>query len=388
MNASLEYAQSPHTTPLYSEIFFNQNRKFQYPPSSLLAIAAMLKLSGPEYVRTTEKQVFETITFNDVLGWAFILISAVATVLLLEIGLRRNRPANDSQVLLATRLAIVTGLTLTFYPIVKAYTLGQIQVWINGLFALALLCWVTGYKASSGLLIGLMCLVKPHYGLFVLWAALRREWRFMAGCAATVAAGLTASVAAFGWANHIDYIYVVSYLTQHGETFYPNQSVNGILNRLMSLSDPVSYNSLEFFDLKFPPFNPWVYSGTLITSLIILSIALFRRDIPGDSDRTFDYCIMTLSATMASPIAWEHHYGIVLPIFAVLLTNALRNPKTLLWLAASYVLVSTFIPATNLLALTPLNFVQSSLFAGALIVLVLLHLGPAGGRTVSAIARP
>ena len=32
------------------------------------------------------------------------------------------------------------GLALTFYPLVKAFSLGQIQVWINGLFAVALLC--------------------------------------------------------------------------------------------------------------------------------------------------------------------------------------------------------------------------------------------------------
>ncbi len=39
---------------------------------------------------------------------------------------------------LAARVVIVLALALTFYPLVKAYTLGQIQNWLNGLFALAL----------------------------------------------------------------------------------------------------------------------------------------------------------------------------------------------------------------------------------------------------------
>src|SRR5256885_3342371 len=57
MAYALEYAQSPHTTPLYTEIFFNQRLKFQYPPSSLFAIAgcsgsAAPSWCGPPSVRT------------------------------------------------------------------------------------------------------------------------------------------------------------------------------------------------------------------------------------------------------------------------------------------------------------------------------------------------
>ena len=31
-----------------------------------------------------------------------------------------------------------------------------------------------------------------------------------------------------------------------------------------------------------------------------------------------DFCLAALSFTMASPIAWEHHYGILLPILAAI----------------------------------------------------------------------
>jgi hypothetical protein len=59
-----------------------------------------------------------------------------------------------------------------------------------------------------------------------------------------------------------------------------------------------------------------IYAGTVATSLAILSTALLRRGKEGDPDRVFDFCTMALSVTMASPIAWEHHYGIIFPIFA------------------------------------------------------------------------
>jgi hypothetical protein len=382
MSVSYEYASKPHETPLYSEIFFNRKLKFQYPPPSLFVIAGVLRLVGPEQTRTQECEVFETPTLTDFLGWVFMLVSAVSAGLLLEIGLRRRLAPPSSGLMLAARFIVVLGLTLTFYPVVKAYTLGQIQNWLNGMFALALLCWATNKKATSGALIGLMALIKPHYGLFLLWAALRREWRFAGALTAMVAVGGVASIAAYGWRNHIDYVHVLMYLAQHGETFYPNQSFNGLFNRLMTLVDPVNWNSLVFYDNSFPPFSPWVYGGVLVTSILLLSAALLRRGNEGDPDRVFDFCTMALSITVASPIAWEHHYGAMFPVLAVLLAGVLGNRTRLILLTVSYVLISNFIPATNLLAPTVLNIVQSYLLAGALIALMLLHTARPGWQIV------
>ena len=380
MAFALQYAQSPHTTPLYTEIFFNQRLKFQYPPSSLFAIAGMLRLAGPDLVRTAECPDFTPASLNDVLGWLFILMSAVTAAIMLERGLRQTLSAPSSGGLITARAVIVIGFALTFYPIVKAFTLGQIQIWLNGLFALSLLCWATGWKASSGLLIGLMCLVKPHYGLFVLWAALRREWRFTVACVAAGVAGLVASIAAFGWTDNIDYLKVFWFLSQHGEVYYPNQSFNGLLNRLMTLVDPDRYDSLGFDDNGFPPFNPWIYAGTVATSLAILSAALFRRGNEGDHDRVLDFCTMALCITMASPIAWEHHYGILFPIFAVLLASVIGSRTRLILLAVSYMVISNFFPVANLLANTVFNLAQSYLLFAALVVLALLHTARPGWR--------
>jgi alpha-1,2-mannosyltransferase len=372
MSISLEYARETHDVPLYSEIFFNRHLKFQYPPSSLLAIAGMLWMAGPEGVRTTECKVFDFPTLNDILGWLFILMSALTTAALLELGLS-GRLTDDTRGLRLMRGALVIGFAMTFYPVVKAYTLGQIQVWLNGMFGLALLAWVTKHKGASGVLIGLMCLVKPHYGLFLLWGALRREWRFTVASASAMMVGLAISVAAFGLANHLDYLNVLWYLPQHGEAFYPNHSFNGLLNRLMSLEDPFSFQNLVFIDLGFPPFQPLVYGGTLITSVIILSAALLRRGTEGDSDRKFDFCTMALSTTMASPIAWEHHYGVMLPIFGVMLAAVIGDRRRLIWLVACYVLASNFFHFTNLLAFTPFNVAQSYLLAAAVVILLMLH---------------
>ena len=373
MSVSLDYVQEHRDKPFYSELFFERKLKVQYPPSSLFAVAGLRWLVGRDGIRTEECTVYDLPTVADVLGWLFILMSAASAAALLEIGLRRQGAPPASGPMLAARFTIVLVLALTFYPLVKAYSLGQIQTWLNGLFALSLLCWATGRKVPSGVLLGLMALVKPHYGLFVLWALLRREWRFATALAATAIVGVLGSIVVYGFANHVDYLRVLTFLAERGETFYPNQSVNGLLNRVMVLIDPAQWHSLQFDDHSFPPFSPFVYGGTLIASIVLLAAALPRRGNEGDPDRSFDFCTMALSITLASPIAWEHHYGTIFPVLAVLLASAIGNQRRLLLLMGTYVLISNYIPVTNQLAETILNVAQSYLFAGAITVLVLLH---------------
>jgi alpha-1,2-mannosyltransferase len=374
MHVALNHIHASPGVPVYSELFFNRQWRFQYPPSSLFALEA-LRLAGPDRVRIQDGMVYEGWPpINDLLGWLFLLMTAGATAFLLERYLRRDHLVDDSRSMTAVRVLAVAGLTLTFYPVVKGYTLGQIQVWINGMFALALVCWAVERKALAGFLMGIVCLIKPQYGLFVLWGLLRLEWRFVGAGLATAGLGLVASVMAYGWANHADYLRVLSFLSQHGEAYYPNQTLNGLLNRLMSVNNPDLYINLQLPAGKFPPFNPWIYGATLAVSLALLAAAILRRsDV---TDRAWDFSRMAISCTMASPIAWEHHYGVLLPVFALVFASAVGNRPRLIWLAVSYVLISNYVQAANVLAPTFLNPLQSYLLAGAVILLVILHRGP------------
>ena len=234
------------------------------------------------------------------------------------------------------------------------------------MFAPALLAWTAGQKATSGVMLALMCLIKPHYSLFLVWAALRREWRFAAACVATGLVGVLAPVAIYGLAHNIDYINALSFLSERGESYYQNQSVNGVLNRIMSLLDPVAYQNLH--SGTFPPYTPLVFWGTFLTSAITLGAALAWQS----SDRTIDFCIMAVSCTIASPIAWTYHYGLLLPIYAVALARS-DDRSFLIWITISYVLTSNFIVAINVLAKTPFNVLQSYVLVGAAILLVLLY---------------
>ena len=112
----------------------------------------------------------------------------------------------------------------------------------------------------------------------------------------------------------------------------------------------------------------------MLASTILLVLCLVWRRREGGAGGITDLMIAMLTCVMVSPVAWEHHYGILLLIYAGVLPIALRSPSPLaVWLTASYVLTSTYFSVTKLAAGTPFTFVQSWLFFGAAIVLACLY---------------
>lgn len=371
MAAALAYLSEAGEKPLYSAIFFDQGIKFQYPPSALFALEGMY-LFGEDRVRTYDEMSFSGFPpVNDIAGWAFLAVTAISAAALLEAGLRRSNSSYVLDSAVFIRGVLVFGFTLTFYPAVKAFTLGQIQLWINSIFALAMLVFVIGGKWISGGLMGLICLMKPHYGLFALWGALNREWRFAAACMITGILGLAFSIWHYGWANHLDYLRVLSFMSERGESYYANQSINGLLNRIASLSASHSSANTQFDAYGFPPYNAWVYWGTVLSSAFILLAAFLRRTTT--ETRILGFSILTVSLTIASPIAWEHHYGVLLPSFAFIAGCLAGSSRKLIIIAIGYVFVSNYVAALNLLSHTPFNFLQSYTLAGGLVFLLLMH---------------
>jgi len=346
---------------IYAKVFFAPVDAYQYPPAALFFAMAL----------GTEPSAVPSIAET-----ASLLVSLVAVALATTLILERMMILKDmvlgGWVQRLFRAGLVTALMLTFYPVVRAFELGQAQLWIDAAFALALATWLHGNRALSGILIGMACLIKPQLGLLLLWAFFRKEWRFAAGLAGFCAVAFGISLLYFGAENHLSYLNVLSHLSEHGESYKANQSINGLLGRLMSLQDPVGFNNLQWRE-SLPPYDPMVYIGTLISSLVILVPALIWRSDDSLLPRTIDFCIMAISSTMASPIAWEHHYGIIFPIYAVAMVAAWDRPGMLGALAVSYVVASHYLPMTGRFAHTGLNVLQSYLFFAALLLLAIMY---------------
>jgi hypothetical protein len=363
MKAAAAWLRLAPGRPLYEALFFGGKIKFQYPPTSLLAT---YPLTQGALSALPARLGVSDVTLLNALSWVLVFATAgfAAATLLRAAG---GSPGADRLVLAAAGVL----LALTYYPVVKAYTLGQIQAWINALVAVLVWCWVGGHRAAGGVLAGLVCLIKPQYGLLVLWGVVRREWRFAAAAVVTGAAGLAISVGLFGLANHIDYLHTLSFIARRGEAFYANQSVNGLLNRLLG-----NGSNLDWQPDAFPPYHPLVHAGTTASSLALVGLALFWPAGRASRGSVLDLAVAVATCTLASPVAWEHHYGVFLPVYAVLfgaLCRVRARPAAWAVLGLSYALTSNFFPGVNALAGTPFNLLQSYVLAGGLLALALLH---------------
>lgn len=366
MLQAIHYMRTDSGIPVYTKIFFNDNIKFQYPVSSLLPVD-LLQLTDLD---RPDRQLFSIL--NDVSWWC-VIATGLVTWLLLKENIQKTTPEKFRHALSAGDLLTfipTMGIALTFYPLVKSYTLGQIQTEITLAVAVAVYFWQHDRRGFSGLLLGLCCAAKPQWTIVILWGAIRKEWRFAIAGGLTFASLTLISIGRYGIQNYLDYLPVMSFLSGHGESFYANQSINGLMNRLL-FNGP----NLDFPANDFPPFNPTVYAVTMVSTIIILGSALLWRW--NKKANVLDLSLFILSLTMASPIAWEHHYAILLPIFAVMtpivLSNQILGKYTNIYIAIAFFLSSQFLIFTNLLAKTPFNYIQSYLLFGAVMAAILLY---------------
>lgn len=362
MLAAIHFLKADPHDSIYRKIFFENHTKFQYPLTSLLPYYEMQRWGADD-----------RILFR--LSRAAIDLSFLATVLLATwLGLRLFARRSGISTTRRERIAIGVSVGiagLVFSPLVSAAVVGQIQTLLALGFTLAFLCWLAGKEASAGAILGLMMLVKPQYAVFLLWAIVRRKLNAAAAALACSATGFAVSCAVFGLKNNLDYIRVLQFIGRRGESYYLNQSVNGILNRLSASS-----NFLQFDANQFAPESPFVFWGTMASTLLLLSLAIFY---PWDKQRrggAGDFACILLVSTMASPIAWNHHYALLFPIFVWLWFSDYAWRKSAFdrtLLAVAYFLTSNTI--TQVMALTNSpgwNVLTSGLYVGAVLALVVL----------------
>jgi hypothetical protein len=346
--------------PIYESTFFEQQNKFQYPLTSLLPVYALVRLGVSD---DAISQSFK---------WIGYLAAALTLLLCYRLALRllllRQRVSRAEAALLAATFAFGG---LFYYPLMSSLSLGQIQTLLTLGFTVALLCWISGREIAASMVMGLMTAVKPQYGLFFVWALLRRRvGAAAAGLSCLAAVGL-ASLAVFGLHNNAEYFSVLRFIAARGEGYYENQSMNGLLNRLL-----FNGNNLHWDANAFAPANNFVNLGTTLTSLSLLGLAIFY---PWGKERrggTSDFAAMMTAATMASPIAWVHHYTILLPVVVWLWFGDLslrRSRWACTACAVAYVLMSNTFTSASFLAPAPFwNLFQSYFYLGALLVFVLL----------------
>jgi hypothetical protein len=256
------------------------------------------------------------------------------------------------------------ALRVGFYPLVKAYTLGQMQVCERLLRAVPrrLVARLRAAARAGG---GDSCR-EPQYGLFVLWAGAPR-WRF-------AAAALGTGVVPLGRRRALLRLRRSSTICASSRTWVATARPTGRTSRRTALLQRLFRRRQRRLG---PRRLSAVPSGRLLGTLLS-SLALLAAGLPGCRARVrADAPTSRASAalTLASPLAWEHHYGVLLPIlpiaFGALLERGARRGDAW-WLAACAVVASLYLHALGSLSGTVWNPLQSLLLFASLALLALL----------------
>jgi alpha-1,2-mannosyltransferase len=362
------WVESQGQSLIYTDLLLPVKVKFLYPPTALLIT---------QFIETNNINLLTFSTYTTII-FLFLMIAGVIAAALYSYKEYKAPPLSTMEQIGVG--VLLTLLLFTFYPVVKAGTLGQMQVWLNAFFAIAILCYITGYDVLAGIMLGLMASIKPHYALFILWGLLRGNKRLVIAIIVTGALGVVLGIREFGFAMYMDYLRGLSFVTQHGESYYTNQSFNALAGRIFSVRYPEIFNNLRWNGYRYPPYNIWIFSFTQITTIAVLLVSLLKTKSVNFEAKTADFLLMGLGATMASPIAWEHHYGILFPIFVCLWLILWfgNGPLKSIWAKVAFVLcyltAANVFPFTKFIADTYLNFLQSYLFLAAFGVFIMLLL--------------
>jgi hypothetical protein len=376
MLAALSAAITGAHGGIYTTVFFDASTssgvgftKFQYPLSSLFPIAIVQYVSGSR-----------TIEALNVINIAVYFLNLFVVFKIGQFLLRQFEAGGEysGEHMLPLCLALVCAVC--FFPVNVALRVGQIQLWIDLLFSLACLFWLHGRTGAAGVMVGLICVIKPQLALLLVWSLLRREWRFSAGIVGVLLPINLLSLYQFGFTANLQYLDVLSFLARHGESYYSNNSINGVLHRLLHEGPNVMLTDGSVHHLlnsQMPPANKVVEAATVVSSILLYMAAA----LVGFSQRkrrplVLEFGFVAMIATMASPIAWNHHYGIILPLFLIyafeLVNASSRPPMQLFFLATAWFFCANDLRILNLTAETWANPLQAHVFIGALIFLCLL----------------
>lgn len=348
MIQAMEIHRTSPGQDLYEDVFYSGVR-FQYPPMSLLLMEPLEFLS-----------LLRLSVLNRLNGALFL----VFVILMAWLGTKARKSVGGSCVYGPGTAAAASAVSaLVFFPTVQAVELGQIQNWINVAFALACAAWTSDRRALAGAAVGLACIVKPQFGLLLLWSVARRDWRFSAGLVAVGAVVAPVALYVYGLGNHLSYLQVLQFLSRHGESFFHNNSINGILHGLSSGQDILVWSN------RFPDYDPVIHFASLAWTVVMVSLMVWPRKHQSNQS-VIDFASATLICVVASPIAWTHHYGVLLPFLPFLLARCQESRTDLFLLAASWLLLANYMPVLTVLAGTPWSIALANFFFGALVLLV------------------
>jgi len=246
-------------------------------------------------------------------------------------------------------LARATGIRIEWIAILmflgygslqSNFRLGQYYVFLLFLLTLVFSGLDRGKPTRSGFLCGLAFGLKLYGGPFLLYFAVKRNWKAVAGMAAASALALGAMITLFGWGDVHFYATQILPRSLAGEVIDPYDPGNGTLTTFLRHSlvlepdlnpHPLANAPAAFFFLR------------TFTMLLLLGYTLFALASEGREFSRRGFAWFTIAILLASSNAASYTYILLLLPVTVLLKQA--GPKERIFLAVSYVALNFPLPA-------------------------------------------
>jgi len=213
----------------------------------------------------------------------------------------------------------VALLTLSVTGTLVALSLGQFTAVVMALFTAAWLADRRGNEVLAGGCLGLLCLLKPFYGLFLLYLIWRQEWRGLIGAAITGGVGTLVGIAMVGVGEYRAWLANLQNVRWQSNLY--NASVWGIGDRLFT--DSPEKAGASWTPLIAAP--PLSRTFGLVASAVFL-LWLWRRRSATDHDQ--HYALLSLGSLIVSPLGWIYYLAVGAgPLIAVLA----RRPSRWYW---------------------------------------------------------
>jgi hypothetical protein len=286
-----------------------ENQLGGYIPQTPLTMLPIVPLAG--FVPQTAKRIW--LLFN--------VVFLAATLLMLS---------------RVTRFGVAPVALLAFAgwgSLYSNFLLGQYYVFLLFLLTLAFYCMHRGRARAGGVVMGIVCGLKLYGAPFLLYFAVKRHRRELAGMTAALFGLAALAIVIFGWTDIAAFATQILPRSLAGETIDPYHPGNGTLSTLLRRSLMME-PELNPHPLASAPGAYFFLQTFAIVTIMVFPLLALRRST--NSKRDFAWFVIVL--LLASPNTASYTFILLLLPITLLLDDAALSER--LFLLVSYILLT------------------------------------------------
>ena len=217
------------------------------------------------------------------------------------------------------------------------FVLGQYYIFLLFLLTVAFYWMHRGQGLAAGIVLGIACGLKLYGAPFLLYFAVKRQRKELAGMVAALFALAVLAIVIFGWTDIAGYVTQILPRSLAGETIDPYHPANGTLSTLLRRAF-VMEPELNPRPLADAPGAYFFLQALVIVAILAFSLLALRET--ANSKRDFAWFVVVL--LLISPNTASYTFILLLLPITLLLDEAAAPER--LFLLASYILVNLSIP--------------------------------------------